>query len=46
MCGGTKAYYDYLTQAFTYKVFNGSNVVDIAKKVGLDEAKFAACFTK
>ena len=44
--GGTKAYYDYLTQAFTYKVFNGSNVVDIAKKVGLDEAKFAACFTK
>ena len=44
--GGTKAYYDYLTQAFTYKVFNGSNVADIAKKVGLDEAKFAACFTK
>ena len=44
--GGTKAYYDYLAQAFTYKVFNGSNVADIAKKVGLDEAKFAACFTK
>lgn len=44
--GGSQAYYSYFDKAFTYSTFNGSNVVEIAKTVGLDAEAFAACFTK
>lgn len=44
--GGTEAFYNYLTKAFEYSTFNGSNVVKIAEEIGLDKDSFVACFTK
>lgn len=41
---GEDKYYDYLAEAFKAEDFNDTNVVDMAKKIGLDAGKFTSCY--
>jgi protein-disulfide isomerase len=42
--GGSDKYYAYLAKAFQVQTFDDKNVVDMAKSIGLDTAKFTACY--
>lgn len=42
--GGSDKYYAYMAKAFQAQTFDDTNVVDMAKSIGLDAAKFTACY--
>lgn len=42
--GGSDKYYAYMAKAFQVETFDDTNVVDIAKSIGLDAARFTACY--
>jgi len=42
--GGSSKYYAYIAEGFKAEDFTDTSVVDIAKTIGLDAAKFTACY--
>lgn len=42
--GGSDKYYAYMAEAFKAEEFTDTNVVDMAKTVGLNESKFTSCY--